>query len=110
MEYQDKEQKEERPNRTGIPDSLRQQAEQKSGLSFEDVRVHYHSPRPAKVGALAYTQGNHIYVAPGQERHLPHELGHIVQQKEGRVAATRQLNGYNINDDQMLESEADRFL
>lgn len=110
MEYKEKEQKEERINRTGIPDSLLQRAEVKSGLSFEDVRVHYNSPMPAEVGALAYTQGNHIYVAPGQERYLPHELGHVVQQKEGRVVSTGQQNGFNINDDQMLEREADRFL
>jgi hypothetical protein len=47
-------------------------------------------------------------LGPGQEKHLPHELGHVVQQKEGRVKPTVQLKGkVNINDDSGLEKEAD---
>lgn len=99
-----------RENKTGIPDALLRKAEQKSNLSFDDVRVHYNSERPATVQALAYTQGNNIYVGPGQERHLAHELGHIVQQKEGRVSATSTVNGMAVNDDPALEREADAFL
>lgn len=38
------------------------------------------------VGALAYARGNDVHLAPGQERHLPHEAWHVVQQREGRVA------------------------
>ena len=79
-------------------------------MSFADVRVHYNSSKPGEVGALAYTQGSQIYVGPGQEQHLPHELGHVVQQKEGRVRATTIVNGYQVNDDPVLEREADRFL
>ncbi len=37
---------------------------------------------------LAYMQGNHIYVAPSQEKHLRHELGHVVQQRQGVVRPT----------------------
>lgn len=99
-----------RENKTGIPDALLRKAEQKSNLSFDDVRVHYNSEKPAAVQALAYTQGNNIYVGPGQERHLAHELGHIVQQKEGRVRATSAVNGMAVNDDSALEREADAFL
>ena len=45
---------------------------------------------------------------PGQEKHLPHELGHVVQQKQGKVKPTTQLKGkVNINDDAGLEKEAD---
>ena len=46
-------------------------------------------------------------VAPGQERHLPHEAWHVVQQKQGRVQTTRQLkSGVNLNDEVHLEREA----
>jgi hypothetical protein len=47
-------------------------------------------------------------VAPGQERHLPHEAWHVVQQKQGRVKPTMQLkDGTPVNDDGGLEHEAD---
>jgi ribosomal protein S18 acetylase RimI-like enzyme len=95
------------PNRTGLPDALKADVEALSGLSLDDVRVHLNSSRPAQLQALAYTQGNEIHVAPGQERHLPHEAWHVVQQRQGRVRATRQLKGTAINDDAGLEHEAD---
>lgn len=94
-------------NRTGIPDAMKQKLEQRSGLSFEDVKVHYNSDKPAQMQALAYTQGNQVYVGPGQEKHLGHELGHVVQQKEGRVSANTSLNGILVNDEKRLEQEAD---
>jgi hypothetical protein len=60
------------------------------------------------LGALAYAQGNQIHVAPGQERHLPHEAWHVVQQRQGRVRPTVQLKaGLAVNDEQGLEREAD---
>jgi hypothetical protein len=94
-------------NRTGLPDGLKAGVESLSGLSLDDVRVHYHSTKPAQVDALAYTQGSEIHVGPGQERHLPHEAWHVVQQKQGRVQPTLQMKGVAINDDQGLEREAD---
>lgn len=97
-------------NMTGIPDSILQRAETKSGMSLSDVRVQYNSQEPAKVGALAYTQGNRIFVAPGQERCLTHELGHVVQQKKGRVRPTTNVGGLPVNDSPELEEEADKFL
>lgn len=96
-----------KPNLTGIPLQMKQSFEQSSGLSFDDVRVHYHSARPSRLGALAYTQGTHVYVAPGQERHLGHELGHVVQQKQGRVQATSSLGGVKLNTSPAMEQEAD---
>ncbi|MDR2577972.1 MAG: DUF4157 domain-containing protein [Chitinispirillales bacterium] len=94
-------------NRTGIPDAMKTQFENVSGFSFDDVRIHYNSDKPARLDALAYTQGNQVHIAPGQEKHLGHELGHVVQQKEGRVKPTMQLQGVNVNDDASLEREAD---
>lgn len=71
------------------------------------VRVHYNSPRPGQLNAHAYTQGGDIHVAPGQERHLPHEGWHVVQQAQGRVRPTMQAKGVQVNDDRSLEREAD---
>ncbi|MEY2884918.1 MAG: hypothetical protein RL490_2642, partial [Pseudomonadota bacterium] len=61
------------PNRTGLPDRLKSGTEALSGLSMDHVRVHYNSPRPAQLNALAYAQGSDIHLGPGQEQHLPHE-------------------------------------
>ena len=37
---------------------------------------------------------------------MPHELGHVVQQIEGRVTATTSVAGVNVNDNPGLETEA----
>lgn len=89
-----------------LPPCLQRGMEALTGVSLQRVRVHYHSGKPAKVQAHAYAQGQNIYLAPGQEAHLPHELGHIVQQAQGRVQATTQVNGIAVNDDPKLEHEA----
>jgi hypothetical protein len=95
-------------NRTGMPDRLKAGVESLSGLSLDNVRVHYHSDQPAQLNALAYAQGSDIHVAPGQEQHLPHEAWHVVQQAQGRVQPTMQLNeDVPVNDDAGLEKEAD---
>jgi len=94
-------------NQTGMPDHLKTGIERLSNLSMDDVKVQYNSPRPAQFQALAITQGKDIHVGPGQERHLPHEAWHLVQQKQGRVRATTQMRGTAINDDSALEHEAD---
>ena len=97
-------------NKTGLPDGLKSGMESLSGLSLNDVKVHRNSDKPAQLQAHAYAQGTDIHLAPGQEKHLPHELGHVVQQKEGRVKPTVQLKDkVNINDDSGLEKEADVF-
>ncbi len=92
---------------TGLPEELKVEVENKAGYSLEDVRVHYNSPKPAQLQALAYTQGTEIHVAPGQEEHLPHEAWHVVQQKQGRVKPTKQIKGIRFNDDERLEKEAE---
>jgi hypothetical protein len=95
------------PNRTGLPDALKAGVEAMSGFSMNDVRVTRNSPKPAQLQALAYAQGTEIHLGPGQERHLPHEAWHVVQQKQGRVKPTLQMKGVAINDDKALEHEAD---
>lgn len=96
-----------RPNNTGMPDNLKSGIESLSGFSMDDVRVHYNSSKPATVQALAYTQGTDIHVAPGQEKHLPHEAWHVAQQMAGRVSPTTNINGMPVNDNVALEHEAD---
>ncbi len=96
-----------RPNNTGMPDNLKTGIESLSGFSMDDVRVHYNSSKPATVQALAYTQGTDIHVAPGQEKHLPHEAWHVAQQMAGRVSPTTNINGMPVNDNAGLEHEAD---
>lgn len=95
-------------NKTGLPDQLKSGIENLSGYSMDSVKVHYNSDKPAQLQAHAYAQGADIHLAPGQEKHLPHEAWHVVQQKQGRVKPTMQLKGQvNVNDDTALEKEAD---
>ncbi|MFN7872906.1 MAG: DUF4157 domain-containing protein [Cyanobacteriota bacterium] len=96
-----------RTNNTGLPDQLKSGIESLSGLSMDHVRVHYNSSQPAQLNALAYAQGSDIHLAPGQERHLPHEAWHMVQQAQGRVRPTLQAYGAAVNDTPALEAEAD---
>ena len=97
----------EKPNNTGLPDNLKSGIENLSGYSLDDVKVHYNSDKPAQLSALAYAQGTDIHVAPGQEQHLPHEAWHVVQQKQGRVQPTMQMQGVDVNDNAGLERESD---
>lgn len=95
-------------NNTGLPDNLKTRIENLSGYSLDDVKVHRNSDKPAQLQAHAYAQGTDIHIAPGQEKHLPHEAWHVVQQKQGRVKPTMQMKGkVNVNDNAGLEQEAD---
>ena len=94
-------------NKTGLPDSLKSGVESLSGVDISDVRVHYNSPKPSQINAHAYAQGNDIHLGSGQEKHLPHETWHTVQQRQGRVQPTMEMGGAKINDDASLEREAD---
>lgn len=98
----------QRHNNAGLPDNLKSGIESLSGMSMDHVKVHYNSAKPAQLLAHAYAQGNDIHLAPGQERHLPHEAWHVVQQAQGRVRPTMQMKrGVPVNDDAKLEREAD---
>ena len=99
--------KKQTPNLTGIPTQMKLDFERRSGLSFDDVRVHYNSDKPRKIGALAYTQIPQVHIGPGQERHLRHELGHVVQQKRGIVRPTGIEHGMAVNRSPELEHSAD---
>ncbi len=98
-----------------LPPPVQRKMEAAFGTNFSDVRIH-ETPKAQSIGAAAYTQGNHIYFAPGQydpssiggQSLLGHELTHVVQQRAGRVAAPGG-NGVPINADPSLEAEADRL-
>jgi hypothetical protein len=90
-----------------LPPALQAGIESLSGVDVSDVRVHAGSSAPAHVGAHAFAQGPHIHLAPGQDRHLPHEAWHVVQQRQGRVMPTALVKGVPVNDDPSLEAEAD---
>jgi len=81
---------------TGLPDKLKSGMESLSGENLDDVKVHYNSSKPAQLGALAYAQGSDIHLASGQEKHLAHELCHVVQQKQGRVKPALQMGGVAV--------------
>lgn len=105
-ELEEEELVQRQPNQTGLPDNLKSGMESLSGMSLDHVRVHYNSSKPAAVQAHAYAQGSDIHLASGQERHLPHELGHVVQQARGEVKPTTEVGGMPVNDNPGLESAA----
>jgi hypothetical protein len=92
-----------------LPSELRTGVESLSGMDMGNVRVHYGSPLPARLNALAYAQGPNIHLARGEEKHLPHEAWHVVQQMQGKVQPTTRVEGVGVNDDAALEREADRM-
>ena len=97
------------PSLAGIHDTMKARFENLSGFSFDDVRKHYNSGKPAQLQALAYAQGNQVYVAPEQEQHLGHELGHVLQQKQGIIKPTLKSRSMPINSESSLEADADNY-
>jgi len=101
-----------------LPHALRHRMEQAFDTDFSDVRIHVGGAAGA-IGARAYTRGNDIHLSPrhyqagsreGDEL-VGHELTHVVQQRQGRVAATAQAKGAGatVNQDHALEAEADQL-
>lgn len=91
------------------------QMEQAYGADFSNVRISQNSDRARSLGATAFTQGDEIHFAPGHwapetatgRELLAHELGHVIQQRQGRVHANANLDGAAINNDPALERDAD---
>lgn len=96
------------PNTAGLPDALKRGIEELSGVPTDGVRVHYNSSEPARLLASTFAQADDIHIPAGQERLLPHEAWHVVQQVQGCVRPTIQTKGVSpVNDDSGLEHEAD---
>ncbi len=92
---------------------IRAHIERVLGADLSAVRVHEGPAAPA-MGALAFTLGETVYFAPGLYNPttpagvelLGHELTHVVQQRQGRVA-NPYGRGIAIVQDPALEAEAD---
>ena len=102
--------KHKKENKTELSDDLKSGIENLSGLSTDDIKTHFNSDKPAQLKSQAYAQGFDIHLAEGLEKNMPHEAWHVVQQKQGRVKPTKQLNDKTIiTDNQKLEEEADKI-
>ena len=94
---------------TTMPATLKHQLESKLGTDLSGVRVHV-SHLPTLAGADSFTKGSDIHFAPGKynpyseegRNLIGHELAHVVQQTQGRVAS-------QMADMIGLEGEADRM-
>lgn len=87
----------------------RARLERAFGTDLSKVTVS-HRPEVAEIGAIAYTRGEQIALAPGQRLNttegqelLAHEVAHVIQQRQGRVRP--KVQGFNV--DTHLEAEAD---
>lgn len=98
-----------------LPPTVRDQMERSLGSDFASVRVHPNDQQVDVLGAQAFTAGEDIHFGTG--RYSPssigglemigHELAHVVQQREGRVAGEAQDGSSAIVRDTALEHEAD---
>ncbi|MCX5399519.1 DUF4157 domain-containing protein [Streptomyces sp. NBC_00102] len=94
---------------------LQQEMESRfGGADFSDVRLHTGSQArrsAAEVGARAYTSGSSIVIGDGgTDKHtLAHELGHVLQQRQGPVGGEADPRGLRISKpDDPLEVAAER--
>src|SRR5262249_34337075 len=80
-----------------LPDEVRQEMEAQIGFDFADVHIHRDTPaqRASELlhaNAFAFGQqvyfgaGSYVPESQGGRRLLAHELAHVVQQRQGRVA------------------------
>lgn len=99
-----------------LPAATRQKMEEALGADLSQVRIHQDG-LAEQMGAVAFARGTNVHFArgafdPSSERGLQvlgHELVHVVQQQRGSVGATGRVGDAEINDDESLESEADRL-
>ena len=92
---------------TPLGKAMQAKIERQFGLPMGDVRIHHNSDEPAKFDAGAYTYGSDIFLGPGQEDTLEHELTHVAQQKKGLVQPEKIEHGIFVNCDSELERCAD---
>ena len=98
----------------GLPESIRATMERSFATDFSNVRLHTDGG-PEAAGVLAYTRGNDVHLRAGllgEGRRglgiLGHELAHVVQQRQGRVAGAQPIgDGPAFTVDAALEREAD---
>jgi LysM repeat protein len=98
-----------------LPDEVQAKMENSFSQDFSNVNIHKDSSSAQDINAKAYAQGTDIHFAPGEynpsskegQELIGHELTHVVQQSSGRVQPTIQGKDLNINNDSLLEKEAD---
>ncbi|MGN1340474.1 MAG: DUF4157 domain-containing protein [Oscillospiraceae bacterium] len=95
--------------RSGSAPGIISSLENRSGVDLSDVSIYHNSPKPAEIGALAYAQGSSVYIGPGQDKLLGHELTHVVQQKQGLVSSDSSIGGLPVNTSPALERAADNM-
>ena len=99
-----------------LPGRVRARMERVLGHDLSNGRVH-EGDNAGAIDAVAYTQGNAVHFQRGAYNPespkglelLGHELAHVAQQREGRVAIPSGRGGLPINDQPHLEQEADRL-
>ncbi|MCB9233201.1 MAG: DUF4157 domain-containing protein [Bacteroidia bacterium] len=105
----------ENDSKVSLPDPIQNKMENHFGTDFSTVQM-YEGKNAGNLGAEAYTQGNEVHFDQGNFRPetqsgqelVAHELSHVVQQSQGRVGQTNELNGQPLNDNSGLEAEADK--
>lgn len=92
-------------NNKDLPEDLITGIESLSGISMDDVKVHYNADRPKKIKAETCTP---IHLQEEVKEIHPKEKWHLIQQKQGRV---QPIGGKDqkpmINEEENLEKEAD---
>ncbi len=102
---------------SGLDSTVQAKMENAFDEDFSNVEITQNSKEATNMGALAFTQGDGIYFAPGEykpkttqgQELIGHELAHVVQQKKARAIGTKQAKGSAINEDSALEKEADEM-
>ncbi len=107
-----------KPSSVDLPQEVQAKMETSFGQDFSDVAIRKDSYKAEELNARAYTQGNEIHFAPGQfnpasqegQELIGHELTHVVQQRNGKVGPGElHGSGIEVNQDAMLEKEADEL-
>jgi hypothetical protein len=80
-----------------------------TGVDLSEVPVFYNSPKPQKVQAHALADEEGIHLGEGQEAYLYEEAAHKVQQLQGKVHPTTDVNGTAINAEASMEGAAIRM-
>jgi len=84
---------------------VRDKMENAFEAKFEEIRVDASSGEASRLGVRSFSRGNTLYFAPGLyspesqagRQLIGHELTHVVQRRQGRVAT----------DDPLLDAEAE---
>lgn len=94
-------------NRTGLPEAAKSGIELLSGISMDDVRVHYNSERAADLASRPRAECRHpCRTRPGAAR-LPRSLARCSAGSGAYHAHEADKRGAPVNEDESLEHDAD---